>query len=570
MYTAWPPAWLPTLVSQDRTRVPCLKTQGCPFALQGSGESLSLYRFQSCKYNFPLTPSAKERDVSSEAFITQKALLVADWQGDTQNWDAHPRAANARANRLKSSILLPVFEAGPAHSRFSHPVAVVEATSACDVACPVTIETVAEELCIRLEAAALTVLAPVRPATMPSRQERVDVARGPTAVRSVTPQIPSAAPSVQGSPAQDRRVVAPQQTHSDAATRDAFQIQIPMEEQDIGTAQSEDGTAVLPGSSTAPDEEQQADRVEEQENAEQEQQGQEVQARRLRRSTRALSSSAVNPADLSVEDVRQQFSFGLKEAATRLGISTTTLKRVCRRNGIARWPRRELLRESLEDAEATPMEPETALVEPLTEPSRPSPQPPFTSAPTAIQAPNPPSIEQPQKPPRHEASEHLGPDADDLLGPAELWAATPQMSNGNDDGLLLHDIHRGINGSLEALQSHQLQLARPLLRNGHPMLVPSPILSSPSSNSAQISGQLAQPQQLGPGHVPPHSCMGGGATESRLMSLLTEANHMMHELQGYAAALQSQRDAAPRLRPDLHYQQPDVYYHSPFSRVRQR
>jgi hypothetical protein len=37
-----------------------------------------------------------------------------------------------------------------------------------------------------------------------------------------------------------------------------------------------------------------------------------------------------------------QFGYGLKEAAGRLNICPTTLKRACRRLGIPRWPRREL------------------------------------------------------------------------------------------------------------------------------------------------------------------------------------------------------------------------------------
>eukprot|EP00887_Chlorella_sp_A99_P004335 scaffold15.g4335.t1 len=45
---------------------------------------------------------------------------------------------------------------------------------------------------------------------------------------------------------------------------------------------------------------------------------------------------------LRLEDLQSQFGVGLKEAAARLGICPTTLKRACRRHGIQRWPRRQL------------------------------------------------------------------------------------------------------------------------------------------------------------------------------------------------------------------------------------
>ncbi|KAF8067127.1 NLP6 [Scenedesmus sp. PABB004] len=45
---------------------------------------------------------------------------------------------------------------------------------------------------------------------------------------------------------------------------------------------------------------------------------------------------------LTFEDLQAQFGRGLKEAAANLGICATTLKRACRRNGITRWPRRQI------------------------------------------------------------------------------------------------------------------------------------------------------------------------------------------------------------------------------------
>ena len=47
---------------------------------------------------------------------------------------------------------------------------------------------------------------------------------------------------------------------------------------------------------------------------------------------------------LRLEDLQSQFGLSLKEAAGRLGICPTTLKRACRRHGIQRWPRKQLVR----------------------------------------------------------------------------------------------------------------------------------------------------------------------------------------------------------------------------------
>ncbi|KAK9790363.1 hypothetical protein WJX73_007214 [Symbiochloris irregularis] len=483
-------AWLPTLAGQDKARVPCLKTRGCPFALQGSGESLSLYRFQSCKYRFPLTPGAKERDASSEAFLTQKALLIADWQRDTQTWEAHPRAADARSDKLQSSIFLPVFEACLSHGTTLHPAAVVEATSSSDAPCPVSIETVAEELCIRLEAAALTVVPPRPPANTAARHERPDVVDAPNGGRPTGTQCQLPSQIVRAPQAG-----ASSQSQSDSGNRVEDPGRKPAAEDDMGSGQSEEGTAAVPGSSAAANEEAQAEGAENQGDGEQEdREGSEgPQTRRTRKGTRAHNSSAANPKEVSVENVRKQFQFGLKEAASRLGVCTTTLKRICRRNGIQRWPRRDLLRESKDDTQAAPMEADAAPVDSAPVADKPSSQSPAAAP---VQASSPGKSAPPQ-PVQEEPVGLWDAPASFLAGPAEL-----------------------------GFDAHTLS----------PSLPESPVCTSEPVQQSTFWD------------VP----MPGRAARRHAEHL----QRQLGELQGYARAFESQRAAAPAPRSDAFYHSP--------------
>ena len=63
-----------------------------------------------------------------------------------------------------------------------------------------------------------------------------------------------------------------------------------------------------------------------------------------RRRSKGVGNPGKPGKRLRLEDLQSQFGVGLKEAANRLGICPTTLKRACRRHGIQRWPRRQLLK----------------------------------------------------------------------------------------------------------------------------------------------------------------------------------------------------------------------------------
>lgn len=53
---------------------------------------------------------------------------------------------------------------------------------------------------------------------------------------------------------------------------------------------------------------------------------------------------------LTYEDLQKHFHLGLKDAAGKLGICSTTLKRACRRNGIKRWPNKHTTKSTFKDS----------------------------------------------------------------------------------------------------------------------------------------------------------------------------------------------------------------------------
>ena len=61
----------------------------------------------------------------------------------------------------------------------------------------------------------------------------------------------------------------------------------------------------------------------------------------------ALPGSATVRRSLPRDVVTDHFQFGLTEAAKRLGMCPTTLKRICRRYGVARWPSRRKYRDEI-------------------------------------------------------------------------------------------------------------------------------------------------------------------------------------------------------------------------------
>ncbi|CAA6665411.1 unnamed protein product [Spirodela intermedia] len=58
---------------------------------------------------------------------------------------------------------------------------------------------------------------------------------------------------------------------------------------------------------------------------------------------RLLISTAPNASRLTFDDVAKHFNVPIAEAATALGVCSSVLKRICRENGVVRWPYRKFL-----------------------------------------------------------------------------------------------------------------------------------------------------------------------------------------------------------------------------------
>jgi len=49
-----------------------------------------------------------------------------------------------------------------------------------------------------------------------------------------------------------------------------------------------------------------------------------------------------NPSDFTLKQLSEYFQYPINEAAEKLGICATVLKKICRKNGVSRWPHRKI------------------------------------------------------------------------------------------------------------------------------------------------------------------------------------------------------------------------------------
>ncbi|KAL4420427.1 hypothetical protein ABPG75_010083 [Micractinium tetrahymenae] len=314
-------AWMPDVVEDNQI---VLKTKNMPFCVAGMGDLLALFRCISCRFAFG-TNVAKPATLGApgRVYTSSEPEMCCNVQQYAKG--AYLRKAEAEQCQIQSTLLLPLFIS----PRRTGCVGVLEVVQTSE---DMAFSDVAALLSDALEKCDLFTC-------------RIDDVRrhAPHAARRLTSIL---LPPQTG-------VLLPPDTSSEPAGS--------------GDGGASDGGK---GGGAAMDEEEAGGRgggdSEDFSADEDDDDGSDVETRRGGRSGRGASShrrrkGTGNPGKpgvrLTLADLQSHFGVGLKEAAARLGICPTTLKRACRRHGIQRWPRRQLqkVNRALDELEARQM-----------------------------------------------------------------------------------------------------------------------------------------------------------------------------------------------------------------------
>jgi hypothetical protein len=283
--------WRPQVL--DEAGSVSLTTTGMPFCVAGMGDLLALFRCVSCRFSFPVNGAHPELlGAPGRVFCSRTPEMCCNVEECPPL--AYLRRAEATQCSVRSFLLMPVFTR-PGATQSTAVLEVVQTSGDMDFASVAALlssalagsrlHTCSAEEVLRRVPTAATVTSLVLP-----EQTGVLGRLSPKSSKEGSP--PSADPGFANWPVNGTLAAA-------AAVGEDDQMSDGFDSED----DAEDGRA----------------------------------------GRRRGSPPAGRPGSkLSLEDLQGQFGVGLKQAASRLGICPTTLKRACRRHGIQRWPRRAL------------------------------------------------------------------------------------------------------------------------------------------------------------------------------------------------------------------------------------
>ncbi|CAL5220105.1 g2057 [Coccomyxa viridis] len=353
--------WLPEL-SEDGDMV--LRTKGLPFCVAGIGDLLALFRCISCRYCFGTDATKPELlGAPGRVFTTQEPEMSRNVQKYSK--EVYLRASEAQQCRVHSTVVLPLFTAGDRGTSLGI-IEVVQTRQDMSFADIVTHLAQALEECnlytceasyiktkemaqssheIKHAISGGLLRSISKSASITDRDDgeaEIDSSTGTSRMRPDGTSAPATAksPAVRadsnGSLDPDHK----NRSMEIIATRNASLAA------DLREALKQHSLKDSPPSKDTPLSEAVAiaDADEEADEADDEDMDDETDEEKAKRKARGAGNPGKPGKKLRLEDLQSQFGVGLKEAANRLGICPTTLKRACRRHGIQRWPRRQLLK----------------------------------------------------------------------------------------------------------------------------------------------------------------------------------------------------------------------------------
>lgn len=307
-----------------------LQTKGLPFSLVGPGDLLALFRCLSCKYAFSL-------DKKQTALMGAPGRVFSTGEAETSdnvqhsNVSFYNRAEDAKACQITSTVLLPVFS-DPGRSQ---PVAVLEITQF--KGSKNSYQAVFNWSRTYLEEGAgmyLPKFLETQTFEMQSHAHSINFSRANQSFGGLFGDIEGLGATggrvKLGSVSVPLLPLGKRERPAECVVLEKESTEAPSEQEEgapqIDACERQQPARCLGAMSGCLDG------------------GKGSQERELELAELGGEDVPSGKALLKREDLVSHFGYSLIEAAERLGVSRTTLKRACRRYGIARWPRRALLK----------------------------------------------------------------------------------------------------------------------------------------------------------------------------------------------------------------------------------